>query len=188
MQSSSPCYDTVNPPLVQRRGKSDLSNFSLDTFWNRTGLNIAHSRAYPSPPMSGSPPLPSGLNPDSSDRTPGSYGSGSQDAFRATQPDLQKQAELLGQPGRVFAPEQPVQPSYPLFRMDMPAGQLFYQPQPFIMPQSYSQQGPAFPVQGAPPLGSDASDFKNQRKTKGHVASACVPCKKAHLRYVRTTF
>jgi hypothetical protein len=23
---------------------------------------------------------------------------------------------------------------------------------------------------------------KSQRKTKGHVASACVPCKRAHLR------
>lgn len=27
---------------------------------------------------------------------------------------------------------------------------------------------------------------KPQRKTKGHVASACVPCKRAHLRFVYT--
>ena len=26
---------------------------------------------------------------------------------------------------------------------------------------------------------------KAQRRTKGHVASACMPCKRAHLRYVR---
>jgi hypothetical protein len=32
--------------------------------------------------------------------------------------------------------------------------------------------------------GPTQSSPKLQRKTKGHVASACVPCKRAHLRFV----
>jgi hypothetical protein len=54
---------------------------------------------------------------------------------------------------------------------------------------------PIYPLRHQQPpgpfLGSDRGTIaeapgytspKTQRKTKGHVASACVPCKRAHLR------
>ncbi|KAJ2894503.1 uncharacterized protein MKZ38_007497 [Zalerion maritima] len=42
----------------------------------------------------------------------------------------------------------------------------------------------AFQVPSRPPVGENPgfTSPRAQRKTKGHVASACVPCKKAHLR------
>ncbi|KAL7627491.1 hypothetical protein AAE478_001684 [Parahypoxylon ruwenzoriense] len=58
-------------PLGQRRGISDLANFALDLTWARaeTDCALSSTRAYPSPPMSGSPPpLPPKPNPEVGDR------------------------------------------------------------------------------------------------------------------------
>lgn len=55
----------------------------------------------------------------------------------------------------------------------------------YAAPPAHAAQ-PAFSAPERPAL-REAPDFQSprqQRKTKGHVASACVPCKRAHLRYV----
>ncbi|KAF3350353.1 hypothetical protein VdG2_01489 [Verticillium dahliae VDG2] len=49
-------------------------------------------------------------------------------------------------------------------------------------PQPPSTQTYAGPTSQAPEDTQPFASPKSQRKTKGHVASACVPCKKAHLR------
>lgn len=58
-------------------------------------------------------------------------------------------------------------------------------PGPSTGHDSFFMNLPAAPayVTGARPPPQETSP-KSQRKTKGHVASACVPCKKAHLRLV----
>src|SRR5436190_1748299 len=68
MQSLGHACDALNIPLGERRGKSDLARFSLDLEWARGACDPARSRAYPSPPMSGSPPLHTPPNSESVDR------------------------------------------------------------------------------------------------------------------------
>ena len=200
MNSSSPQGDISNISLGERRGKDDLARSSLDLSWARAATDSARLRAYPSPPMSGSPPIPPGRNLDSSDRSHGSYSLGGQDVYRGAQPPHTQAPENMGQPVRAYPAEQAPPPAFfAPFRMDMPAGQLqYHQQQPFMVPQQQHQQqqpfsplsqhphqtSAGFPTPDRAPIreGTDYTSPKNQRKTKGHVASACVPCKKAHLR------
>ena len=130
--------------------------------------------------MSSTPPIPQGFSPDTQGHNRNTYGMHHQDAYG--NPQSSNQPGTGGVPTGSLFPEQPSQQPFSLFRLDMPAGQLFYQPQSYSIPQPFAQQPSPFPVQSTPSLSSDSSDLKNQRKTKGHVASACVPCKKAHLR------
>jgi hypothetical protein len=187
MQSSTYRHDNSYISLGERRGKPDLARFSLDLSWAVS--DSAHSRAYPSPPMSGSPPLPPRHNPDSSDRGHGSYGSAGQEVFRrvqGTQPEHPEQGR-----GPILRAYQDLLPptAYPSYRMEDIPQQLQYQPQRTHMSQQqqhhpYAQKPPPpFPPPERPAMGeSSNSSPKAQRKTKSHVASACVPCKKAHLR------
>jgi len=193
MQSSTYRRDHSYISLGERRGKSDLARFSLDLSWTRAVSDGAHSRAYPSPPMSGSPPLPPRRNPDSSDRGHGSYGSTGQDVFRGTQTSQPEHPERSRAPPLRAYPEAPSQAPYQYRLEDIsPRGQYQSQP-PQMLPQQPQQQHtyapvttPQFSTSERPSIG-EAPEFsspKAQRKTKGHVASACVPCKRAHLRSV----
>ncbi|PBP20619.1 c6 zinc finger domain containing protein [Diplocarpon rosae] len=195
MQSPEAHRNTSYSPLGERRGKSDLACFSLDQSWARTASDSARARAYPSPPMSGSPPLPPRRILDPSDRGHGSYGPGGQDIFRGTQTPQTEHMEHRESTMRGYMP-------YPgAYRPEqMVAGQVQFQqalPPPSVQqppPQQYHSgcgytqlsQMP-HPFSGGPDrqLIREAPEFqssKQQRKTKGHVASACVPCKRAHLR------
>ncbi|KAJ9161944.1 hypothetical protein NKR19_g1829 [Coniochaeta hoffmannii] len=94
MQSLGNRHDISKISLGDRRGQSDLARFSLDLTWARADSeSAARSKGYPSPPMSGSPPLPPKGNQDSAaERTRGSYQATTQDAHRgisATQMDAQ---------------------------------------------------------------------------------------------------
>ncbi|CAG8972189.1 hypothetical protein HYALB_00007331 [Hymenoscyphus albidus] len=184
MQSSTTHLEILHSPLGERRGKSDLARFSLDSSWARAVSDSARSEAYPSPPMSGSPPLPPRHNPDSGNRGHGSYGSSGQEVYQGIQTP----------PLRAYQESHPHQAYPPQARMDeSPSISLPYQqrPAPQFAPQMYHQpphpypphpypphhpQPPApFSAPERPPTG-DAPDFvspKAQRKTKGHVASAC---------------
>ncbi|TVY16531.1 hypothetical protein LARI1_G005218 [Lachnellula arida] len=201
MQSSPSHRDTSYISLGERRGKSDLARFSLDLSWASAVSDSARSRAYPSPPMSGSPPLPPRRNPDSSDRGHGSYGSSGQDVFPGTQTPQSDTSEPRGPQLRAYQPEQHPQASYAPYRMDdlQPTPPHAYQQRgPQIVPHMMQQQHPLYQSQAPQPPGpfstadrpptGEATDYsespKAQRKTKGHVASACVPCKRAHLRQV----
>jgi hypothetical protein len=206
MQSSTLRRDHSYISLGERRGKSDLARFSLDLSWARAVSDSARSRAYPSPPMSGSPPLPPRRNPESSDRGHGSYGTSGQEVYRGIQtPQMEHGEQQRGPPPmRAYAPDQgqtmPYPGPYNLASMSHPPMQYQQQlpqmvsqpPPPLQQPQQHHHgyaphppQPPApFSTPDRPPI-SQTSEFtspKQQRKTKGHVASACVPCKRAHLR------
>lgn len=211
MQSSTPYRHTSYISLGERRGKSDLARFSLDLSWAREVSDIARQRAYPSPPMSGSPPLPPRRNPEPSDRGHGSYGSSSGPGVGAVFPRVTQAAQLEQQhsdqrgPQLRYPPDHPPPAAYPNYRIEgVQPEQLHFPPQlpqlPSQRPQlSSQQQAPqthiSYPPSVAQPSGPfstperppfrDVQDFtspKQQRKAKGHVASACVPCKRAHLR------
>ncbi|KAL3419789.1 hypothetical protein PVAG01_08287 [Phlyctema vagabunda] len=149
--------------------------------------------------MSGSPPLPSRRNPEASGRGHGGYGPG-QDVFRGALTPQSDQADPnRRQHLRPYHPEQHlVGASYASPQVEDTAMHYQYQqglrqPIPQQQPpqqQYYSaHQTPSQPpiqyqLQNRQPIteAADQHSPKPQRKTKGHVASACVPCKKAHLR------
>ncbi len=196
MQSLTYRSDHSNTSLGKRRGIIDLARFSLDLSWTRAVSDSARARAYPSPPMSGSPPLPPRRNPES-DRGHGSYGPSGQDVFRGTQITQMENVEQRGPPLRGYPPGPMAQSPYASqYRPeDMTPAQQQYPQQraPIPSPPQQQHQGYAshLPHASAPfstpdrqPMreGPEFSSPKQQRKTKGHVASACVPCKRAHLR------
>lgn len=164
--------------------------------------SAVRSRAYPSPPMSGSPPLPlrSAHEAGSRGEAPSFYTTSRLlDGLRGgpTQPpptNLRDQPSPLTRPYpqepvtrspySYPRPEEPgriVVPYPPQHHHGMPQG---VSPTPYLTSASSSSE--AYPVPDRPQA-AESQPFtspKSQRKTKGHVASACVPCKKAHLRLV----
>ena len=206
MQAVAHRQDSCITPVGQRRrGLSDLARFPLDLTWARAEPErVARTRDYPSPPMSGSPPLPPKHSQEAGDRSQESYQTtGGQDAFRgvsSTQGDYRLQMQQgfapSGRPLPTEPPERLQQYSYARPEVNSPPRPMAYpppsqmmQPYPFLPlpgPASASAGYPP-PVSPRPPVSSaDNPHFtspKTQRKTKGHVASACVPCKRAHLRY-----
>ncbi|KAH6676593.1 hypothetical protein B0J14DRAFT_357190 [Halenospora varia] len=204
MQSLKHYRDTSYLSLGERRGKSDLARFSLDLSWARAVSDGARSRAYPSPPMSGSPPLPHPRgNPGSSDRGQESYGPGGQEVLQRIQTPQSEHSDTRGPMLRTYQPGPLPSATFPPYiELAQPLAyqqqqQHQHQQRPQLAPQmvphqphSFSQQPPQppqpFTTPDRPPTGesSDFSSPKTQRKTKGHVASACVPCKRAHLRQV----
>ncbi|KAL8348426.1 hypothetical protein RB601_002483 [Gaeumannomyces tritici] len=226
MQTLSHHSETSYLPLGLRRGFSDppaLPSFDLIRT-SSEAISAAPPRAYPSPPMSGSPPLPPKASLGVDDRSQGIYHTAGQDAHRGIPvahgdfglpqvgiPPPQSQARVPPQgpaPMRPFPPDslERVPYGYP-----WPTDSLHHRPPPFqpqpashhMMPHHHhpysphhtprhelgpapSMVGPPAPysMPPRPPTqeGQPYTSPKTQRKTKGHVASACVPCKKAHLR------
>jgi len=193
------CY-----PFGHRRGVLDLARLSLDLTWARADSeSAAHLGSYPSPPMSGSPPLPPKASQEAAERIQGTtYQATSQDVYRGS---LTTQGEERAQPTVPVPPRH--SPSSTSERMSYAFPRLegtMSRPLPY--PQQLSAAGPQAPYRPmhgtvpTPPLPApqpySASaqqpgpetlrppSPKPQRKTKGHVASACVPCKRAHLRFV----
>ncbi|KAI1302969.1 hypothetical protein F5Y03DRAFT_192905 [Xylaria venustula] len=208
MQTLSRGIEQLFIPIGQRRGRSDYVASPLDPTWARAEEKecaLRGTRAYPSPPMSGSPPRPPKPNQEAAERGQGGFQAPSHDAYRAG-------SAISGVEYRT-APPQPLPPPPPLtaarpFPLETP-DRIPYQyrrpedtigrPVPYPPPpgQMISQSQYSLPPVGGPalgpapysmpinPPGSENPPFtspKSQRKTKGHVASACVPCKRAHLR------
>ncbi|KAJ4134868.1 hypothetical protein NW768_004477 [Fusarium equiseti] len=207
MLIKGPLLDTISVPLGQRRGISDLAQVALDlTRPSESAKNdtIAQYRAYPSPPMSGSPPLPPKQPQDSGDRgqPPVGYSAPSHpDPYwsNLNQQQQQQPVDIRGPPNmqtalpRLFQQGPPDASPYSYRRPDDSASRhgAYIQSGAPPMPQQAGYAPPSVP--GAPsPYASSArpsimenqpmTSPKSQRKTKGHVASACVPCKRAHLR------
>ncbi|KAM6533587.1 hypothetical protein FALCPG4_006559 [Fusarium falciforme] len=204
MVTSSPLFDTTSIPLGQRRGITGLAQIALDLTWAPERAEqdaIARSRAYPSPPMSGSPPLPPKPPQEAGDRgqVPVGYSNPNrQDAYRGSLP----QQPPIDRPGpinmqstlpRLFQQEAPDASAYSYRRPEetAPRPVSYAQPGAPSMSQPPSYIPPGGPGAAAPyppsarPTGAENQAMtspKSQRKTKGHVASACVPCKRAHLR------
>ncbi|KAK0735700.1 hypothetical protein B0T21DRAFT_384485 [Apiosordaria backusii] len=211
MQRSHPGDDSWTP-LGQRRGISDLarSALSLDLHWVRADTeSAARQRSYPSPPMSGSPSIPPKLSQEAAERAQGSYQPITQDVYRGiptTQSHERTQAGSVTGPSRQFLADPPERATYSFPQhSERPAPQSL--PYTHLPVQIGGQPGPAYlPIPGTgstvgpsgqlaasqtypPALHSQVQEplqhsSPKARKTKGHVASACVPCKKAHLRLV----
>ncbi|KAM0261700.1 hypothetical protein ACHAQJ_002152 [Trichoderma viride] len=149
--------------------------------------------------MSGSPPLPlrSAQEAGSRGEVPGYYAASRLlDGLRGGPPQpsptsLRDQASSMTRP----YPQEPTMRSPYAYPRPEESGRIVpYVSQhhhgmphgisPTAYPTSVSSSSDAYPV----PDRSQATESqpytspKSQRKTKGHVASACVPCKKAHLR------
>ncbi|GAP86373.1 putative transcription activator of gluconeogenesis ERT1 [Rosellinia necatrix] len=197
-------------PLSQRRGRSDQAASALDLTWARAEEKecaLRGTRAYPSPPMSGSPPRPLKPNQEVAERGQGGFQASTHDAYRAgpaisgveyraaTQPPLPPPPPPPLTAGRPYALETPERAPYSYRRPEdtigrpvaysHPQGQMIPQSQYSLPPVAGPGLGPVSYSMPINPPGSDNPPFtspKSQRKTKGHVASACVPCKRAHLR------
>jgi hypothetical protein len=197
--------DSSYTSLGERRGKLDLARFSLDLSWARGVSHSARSRAYPSPPMSGSPSIPPRHIPEFDDRGHGGFGTQASESslvLPTTQPELRENVKKAASVGTY---QQDIRAIAAYSQYPPPSGipmeQPQYQYQHQALPQQQQQQqaAPLPTYQFSPPQpqgpypgsgvergpNTEAPDFnspKPQRKTKGHVASACVPCKRAHLR------
>lgn len=203
MQTINHRRDIPHSTPGQQRGSSELVRFALDLPWPRVGcdsLAPASRGEYPSPPMSGSPPLPPRVTQEADERVQGVYQTVGHDVYRGSA-TTQADPRMLPGPS---APNRPYHPD-PLERMPYayprPEDQIqrsmssyasqnspFVSQHPYLpvpAPISASGSMSAYPVTSRPPTQESQQSFaspKSQRKTKGHVASACVPCKKAHLR------
>ncbi|KAF6524243.1 hypothetical protein HZS61_012742 [Fusarium oxysporum f. sp. conglutinans] len=196
--------DSASVPLGQRRGISDLAQIALDLAWVSESAeqdSFARYRAYPSPPMSGSPPLPPKQPQDAGDRgqAPAGYSASSQpdtywgNSNQQLPTDRRGPANMQTALPRLFQPGPPDAPPFSYRRTEeiVPRPVSYIQPGGPSMPQSSGYIPPGIP--GAPSSYTSSvrpsvvenqpmTSPKSQRKTKGHVASACVPCKRAHLR------
>jgi hypothetical protein len=187
----------------QRRGCSDLVRSALDISWPRAGSESPASGSvgdYPSPPMSGSPPIPPRVTQEADDRVQRVYQTASHDVYRGsstTQADSRMLPGILA-PVRPYQPDLPERMPHAFPRPENPIQRPFVpytSQQSQVMPQTPYLPAPGpipaagpipgYPLTSRPPTQESQQSFaspKSQRKTKGHVASACVPCKKAHLR------
>jgi hypothetical protein len=192
----------------QHRGTSSLSDTSLNSPWAPKRADTGALWAYPSPPMSGSPPPSQKAPPVAGDGTQRPIGhlppAPHHDAYRlsSNRPPSIDPRSSQGQPpnpepyGRLSRHELMGAPAYGYQQQsphNAPPRPLSYPPQglpslPQAQPFSpatgsgaqigYAMSGRAHPSDTQP----FATSPKSQRKVKGHVASACVPCKRAHLR------
>jgi hypothetical protein len=205
MRIPSQTSEKLSIPLGKRRGNSDLARFSLDLTGGRVELDCAaHTEAYPSPPMSLSSPRPPEPTKDAGDKGQGGFPTTNNEAYRTSPAVLG--VEQRAPPNYPSLPPPPAvvgvrplplgSPAYAYTRPEEVMGRrLSYPPQSGAMlpqpPQYSALVGPgpgALPPSYSVPSNPHMSENpaytspKSQRKTKGHVASACVPCKKAHLR------
>lgn len=194
--------------LGQRRGCSDLARFSLDHSWPRAdfeGTAPGPTGDYPSPPMSGSSPIPPKVTQEADDRVHQVYQAApGHDAYRTSTSTTQVDSRMLPGLATPLRPYQadpldrlpyayqrpedhmqrPVSSYMPQHSQILSHQQHPYLPAPAPIPTSGTVPGYST-VTSRPPTRDSQQSFaspKSQRKTKGHVASACVPCKKAHLR------
>lgn len=193
-------------PPGNRHGASNTlfheGKFSWDPPKQRTEP-IVRSGGYPSPPMSGSPPFESARTaqaPSSSNSSPhhGILSDASQPRWTLDQQigTISNRPRGMIPMSNTYPQETPRAPHIrrrsehrlpPLLTYNTPESisslhgtprQPYVSPAPSITPQSAASQI-RNPV-SEPSV--RVTSPRSQRKTKGHVASACVPCKRAHLR------
>lgn len=189
--------DVSNNTLGRCRGTPPPAFSVLNCSWDTSDLKSAtRRRDYPSPPMSGTPPLPSKPTHESGGRARDPYQTTpDQDIYRgyaATHGDfrdphghsqpIRRYGQAAEGPRQGFArTDESIALSrpYPIQHGEAMVPQHSYLPLPAPLPVQ-----PNYPVASQPPAPENPtfSSPKSQRKTKGHVASACVPCKRAHLR------
>ncbi len=210
MLSVSRPVDRTPLPPGYRHGISTPVTNGLRLFCDSSQLESQtpfRAEAYPSPPMSGSPPLPStapheghvsGSAATFSARFDGSHGRWPTDQLHGDQGALRDRTHGLLPLSRSYPQETPsrsthirrlsenILPSVSRYGTQDPRG-MFPIP-PRHSPGGSSVYGPPLTGHGLPQDPSSSlprvTSPKSQRKAKGHVASACLPCKRAHLRLV----
>ncbi|KAI1813204.1 hypothetical protein GGS20DRAFT_494938 [Poronia punctata] len=209
MQALNRGVEQLYIPRGQHRSKQDYADRVPDPTWVGAEKECAlgSTGAYPSPPMSGSSPRPPKPNQEVAERGQGGYQATTHDAYRPGPAISGADYRIASQPslpplsaGRPFPFENQDRVPYPYRRPEdmigrpmaypAPQGQIGQMGQPAQYPlPPVAGPGPGlghapYPIPTNPP-GPENPPFtspKSQRKTKGHVASACVPCKRAHLR------
>jgi hypothetical protein len=199
----------LSTPVIERqRGTSDLTTSALDPAWAlRRADTGALLRAYPSPPMSGSPPPPpsqkaatdasnlaqrplghftdafpgGSTRPLSTDTRSSLVQLPSQETYaRLALHEATERSPYVYQQQHLAQHEVPARPlSFP------PQGHTNFPPSQPYAPTTGSGSQMGYIMTGrtqAPESQPYVTSPKSQRKVKGHVASACVPCKRAHLR------
>lgn len=179
MQSSSPRPPPIFSSFGERRSIShDLARFSLDLGPARPGApRSAHTVPYPSPPMSHSPPPLNPLSPKQDARRPSNPITVSheiQGASGRAQEQLPYSHEQQHLQGSVSATASSESEKFPAPFPSINNGESSH-PHMTQMSSTSSAQRSPFAAQPSflPP--------QLPRRTKSHVASACVNCKKAHL-------
>lgn len=174
-----------SPPLTRERFGTDLSRLVLDPSSSKA-FELPTTASLPSPPMSGSPPPPSPPNISRTTslrrkRSVSPAPNSTQAGYGLTRPAY----EPTGRP-------QGFQPRYGEIPSQIPPF-----PNPFQQGYAGGYMGTAGNVglhQSAyPPVGHTLlsqhdvpGPARATRKPKAHVASACVNCKKKHLRCENT--
>lgn len=185
MQSSSPRPPPVYSSFRERRSIShDLARFSLDLGPARPGASRpAHTVPYPSPPMSHSPPPINPLSPKQ------------QDARRRPSNPVTLPYDTQGMQGRAqeqlaYSHEHQHHLQGPVSATTNSSSENEKFPAPFPSTNNGDNSYSHLTQISATAPGSQRSPFATQpsflppqlpRRTKSHVASACVNCKKAHL-------
>jgi len=191
--------------LGNRRGTLDLARLSIHLTWaGADSESAACIRSYPSPPMSGSPPLPPKASQEAAERIQGTiYQPTSQDVYRgsiATQGEERAQSAAPAPP-RLSPSSASERAPYSFQRIEGTMARSLPYPQQLAAPIPQAPYRPLHRAAPTPPLPAPPQPYpappqlpgtdtmrqlspKPLRKTKGHVASACVPCKRAHLRFV----
>lgn len=189
------------------REVANLAFFNPEHFKARAAADrTAHSQAYPSPPMSGSPPLPPNPHREAIYRESRPFQASRQDVYGGSSvalghshgpppafghlPPMQIGARPVSIHDRERRPSPYGQGEDPSSRHQPYSPQTYHaKPEGRYTGSATSSSMSSTFLSSAPQQGSQAvsdaashSSPKTQRKTKGHVASACVPCKRAHLR------
>lgn len=211
MRPFNPRGDDSWTSFTHRRGIPDTPRLGLDLVSTKAGPGAAavdSQQSYPSPPMSGSPPLPPKNSREVAEQGQGTCQVTTHHAYPTAPTSGNEgtaQVAASDAPSELL-PSPPARAPYALPPIDVPGeGSLLYSHPPS---QGGAAQPPAYlPAPGtgttsnhpgslpspqtyAPAAHHPITDFppdaqpRSQRKAKGHVASACVPCKRAHLRFV----
>lgn len=202
--------------LGTSRDAANLAFLNQDHFKARAEAErAARSLAYPSPPMSGSSPLPPNPHRDAIYREQRPFEAPRQDVYGGD-PGAQGRPHSHGHSSAPLSHLPPMQiashtvafhdrdrrPSPYTQSEDSSMHSRPYSPQIYHNKLDARYSGPS-PTSSSSLINTEFSSManqqdghddgdgaartspKSQRKTKGHVASACVPCKRAHLRYVQ---
>ncbi|UNI21656.1 hypothetical protein JDV02_007628 [Purpureocillium takamizusanense] len=204
MLSVSCSHHATPHPFGHRPDITRGSRGAPDLGWDskrEESERAARVRAYPTPPMSGSPPLPPRIVHEANEYGEGPSrhsGSLAQDVYRdRAAPPQHVDAQLRLPPPLAGYQREPQRVPYVVSRYP---GESLQQTPSYASPESHlsrpelyqhqhvaaagpsSEASYAMVNRGGAPDNQPFASPKSQRKAKGHVASACVPCKRAHLR------
>lgn len=169
----------------KKRYHPDLARFSLDLSRASVGpLRHGPAGSYPSPPMSGSPPVSESEPSPEGRRTHDVPPPVSQEEHRereATSPEIRRRTPPWGtQRDPEWTPIEPATTGARVVETQIPG---YHQILPPATRLSRAEHFPVVPASvPTPALGAHTPpSTRTPRRTKAHVASACINCRKAHL-------